>query len=78
MLKGTTEQIERTSYLLELGIDFQANDLESFCGGSKRLSKEYMDNFYKKDLGKWVFAGNYNKKTQTVLIKVEKELFTNM
>ena len=75
MKKGTTEQIQRTSYLLELGIDFQANDLESLCGDLKELSKEYRDNFYKKGLGKWVFMGHYDKETQTVLVKVEKELF---
>lgn len=75
MKQGNIEKIERTSYLLELGVDFQANDLETICGDLRELSKEYRDNFYSKGLGKWVWMGHYDKNTQTVQVKVEKELF---
>ena len=75
MKQGNVERIERTSYLLELGIDFQANDLETTYGDLRELSKEYRDNFSSKGLGKWVFIGHFDKETKTVLVKVEKELF---
>lgn len=75
MKQGNVKRVERTNYLLEMGIDFQANDLEVLYGDLRTLSKDYRDNFYKKGLGEWVWAGNFDKVTQTVQIQVEKELF---
>ena len=79
MKTGNIERIIRTSYLLELGVDFEEDDLEILARNGenclKSLNKNYRDNFYKLGIGKWVFAGHYDEKTQTVLVHAEQEFF---
>lgn len=73
---GKIERVERTTYLLEMGVDFQANDLvdDVLTGGVlKHLSKDF--DFYKLNIGRLVWSGHFDKQTQTVLVKAEKELF---
>lgn len=77
---GNTEKVIRTSYLLELGKDFQESDLEILASNGtntlKSLSKDFRTNqFPELNIGSWVFCGHYDEKTQTVLIKAEKEMF---
>lgn len=74
MKQGNVERIERTSYLLEMGIDFQANDLIPNIGELKTLSNEFLNNFF-RSVGKVVWVGHFDKNTQTMMVKVEKELF---
>lgn len=76
MKKGNIERVERITYQLEMGIDFQANDLEDdvITGGAlKHLSKDF--DFYKLNIGRLVWSGHFDKETRTILVKVEKELF---
>ena len=76
MKTGNKEQVIRTTYLLEMGIDFQANDLEDdvITGGAlKHLSKDF--DFHKLNIGKLVWSGHFDKETRTVMVKTEKELF---
>lgn len=77
MKTGKILKLERTTYLLELGVDFKANDLQTVCGGLKELSQEWTKRFndtnYK--LGKIVWIGFYDKETKTVKVNLEKELF---
>lgn len=76
---GNVEKVIRTTYLLELGVDFEESDLEVISsngyGTLKGLSKDYKSNKL-SHLGKWVFAAHYDETTKTVLVKIEKELFT--
>lgn len=76
MKKGNIERVERITYQLEMGVDFQANDLEDdvITGGAlKHLSKDF--DFYKLNIGRLVWSGHFDKETRTILVKVEKELF---
>lgn len=79
MKKGNSEKIIRTTYLLELGKDFQESDLEVVASNGinslKGLNKDYRDTFYKLHIGKWVFAGHFDEETKTVLVKTEQEVF---
>ena len=75
MKTGSTEQVIRTTYLLEMGLDFQASDLEDSFDGLKVLSKEYRENFCKLNIGKLTWSDYFDKQTKTILIKTEKELF---
>ena len=74
MKQGNIERIERMNYLLEMGIDFQANDLISDIGELKTLPNEFLNEFF-RNVGKWVWVGHFDKNTQTIKVKVEKELF---
>lgn len=79
MKTGNTEKIIRTAYLLELGVDFNENDLETIAGSGdhilKSISKEFRDNFNKLNIGKLVFSGHYDPETKTVRVHTEKEMF---
>lgn len=80
MKTGSIKRVERITYLLEMGIDFQANDLEVIVSNGidelRGLSKEFRTKtFYNFNLGELVLSGHFDKKTQTVQIQVEKELF---
>lgn len=87
MKKGNIERIERTSYLLEMGIDFQANDLEVIASNGinelRGLNKEYRTKTlyeiaFKNNMGKHVWDGHFDKSTQTVKVIFEKELFVEV
>lgn len=80
MKKGNIERIERTSYLLEMGIDFQANDLEVCASNGinelRCLNKEFRTTkLPNMGLGTYVWAGDFDKDTKTVKVIFEKELF---
>ena len=75
MKKGNTKQLTRTNYLLELNVDFQANDLEDFINGTKILNNEVSKKIALDLGGECVWSGHYDKHTQTVKIQVEQELF---
>lgn len=80
MKKGSIERVERATYLLEMGIDFQANDLEVLASNGvnelRGLNKEFRTKaFYELNIGKLVFSGHFDKETKTVMVKSEKELF---
>lgn len=76
MKTGKVERVEITTYQLEMGIDFQASDLEDdvITGGAlKHLSKDF--DFYALGIGRLVWSGHFDKQTKTVIVKAEKELF---
>lgn len=80
MKTGNIEKVIRTTYLLEMGIDFQANDLEVMASNGvdelRILSKEFRTKkFYELNIGELVWSGHFDKQTQTVMVKTEKELF---
>ena len=80
MKTGNTKRVERTTYLLEMGIDFQANDLEVIASNGvnelRGLNKEFRtETFQKLNIGELVWSGYFDKETQTVMVKTEKELF---
>lgn len=79
MKTENTEKIIRTKYLLELGVDFNENDLEIIAGSGdhilKTLSKTFRNNFSKLNVGKLVFVGHYNPETKTIRVHAEKEMF---
>lgn len=80
MKKGNIERVERITYQLEMGIDFQANDLEIIASNGinelRGLNKEFRTKkFSELGIGTLVWSGHFDKQTQTVLVKVEKELF---
>ena len=80
MKKGNSEKIIRTSYLLELGKDFQESDLEVVASNGthslKCLNKEYRTyQLYKLITGKLSWSGHYDEETQTVKVIVEEEMF---
>ena len=83
MKKGNIERIERTIYLLEMGIDFQANDLEVIARNGinelRGLSKEYRtEKIYELNIGKLVWSGYFDKNTKTIKAIFEKELFVEV
>lgn len=80
MKTGKIERIERITYQLEMGVDFQANDLEIIASNGinelKGLNKEFRtEKFSELGIGKLVWSGHFDKQTQTVQVQVEKELF---
>ena len=79
MKKGNSEKLIRTTYLLELGKDFQESDLEVIASNGinslKAFNKNFRDTFYKHHLGSLYFSGHYDEETKTVLIKTEQEIF---
>lgn len=80
MKTGNIEKVERVTYLLEMGIDFQANDLEVIATNGvdelRGLNKDFRTKaFYELNIGKLVWSGHFDKETQTVMVKTEKELF---
>ena len=80
MKSGNVEQIIRTTYLLEMGIDFHSTDLEIIASNGinelKALNKKFRtETFQKLNIGEIVWSGHFNKETQTVMVKTEKELF---
>lgn len=80
MKTGNIERVERVTYLLEMGVDFQANDLEVIASNGvdelRGLNKDFrIKTFYELNLGKLVWSGHFNKHTQTVEIQVERPLF---
>jgi hypothetical protein len=80
MKTGKIERVERTTYLLEMGIDFQANDLEVIASNGvdelRGLNKEFRTNaFYELNIGKLVWSGHFDKQTQTIQVTAEKQLF---
>lgn len=70
---GKIERVERKTILLEMGVDFQANDLEDFVMGAKHLTREWEQKHY--SMGKIVLMGNFDKETKTIVIQVENQLF---
>lgn len=80
MKTGKIERIERVTYQLEMGVDFQANDLEIIESNGinelRGLNKEFRtEKFSELRIGKLVWSGHFDKQTQTVQVQAEKELF---
>jgi len=80
MKTGKIERVERVTYLLEMGIDFQANDLEVIASNGvdelRGLNKDFrIKTFYELNIGKLVWSGHFDKHTQTIQVIAEKELF---
>ena len=76
---GHVEEVIRTNYLLELGVDFQEKDLEVVAGYGenvlKGLTLDFRQNFYKFNIGELVWSGHFDKETKTVKVQTERELF---
>ena len=80
MKTGNTEKIIRTSYLLELGKDFQESDLVTIASNEisilRSLSREFLQyQISKLIIGKITWSGHYDEETQTVKVIAEKEMF---
>lgn len=80
MKTGKIERVEITTYQLEMGVDFQANDLEIIARNGEKelrgLNVEFRTvKFPKLGIGELVWSGYFDKQTQTVLVKAEKELY---
>lgn len=80
MKTGNTERIIRTSYLLELGKDFQESDLEIIASNGintlRALNKDFRQYLIPKlIIGKLTWSGHYDEETQTVKVIAEKEMF---
>lgn len=77
MKKGTVKFIKETSILLEMGTDFNANDLENFVNGSKVLSNEKLKEIIKKNFpdGFVSWSGSFNKNAHHILAKVQEFIY---
>ena len=77
MKKGTVKTIKETSILLEMGIDFFANDLEETFNGLKTLNTKKLNEIIKKDFNfanvSW--CGYFDKGTQTIRATVQEPLY---
>lgn len=77
---GKVERVERINYLLEMGVDFQANDLEVIASNGvdelRGLNKDFrIKAFCDLNIGKLVWSGHFDKHTKTIQVTAEKELF---
>lgn len=74
---GKIENIERKSILLEKDVDFFASDLTDGMNGTKILSEEWQKKWYINnfEMGKIVWSGFLDRKTLTIKIQIEKELY---
>lgn len=77
MKQGTIKTIKETSILLEMGIDFQANDLEDTFNGLKTINHKKLDEIVRKNF-KFAHAswcGYFDKGTQTIMATVQETLY---
>ena len=79
MKKENVEKVIRETYLLELGVDFQEQDLEVVAGYGENVLKcltlNFRQNFYKFNIGELVWSGHFDKETKTVKVQTEILLF---
>lgn len=77
MKQGTIKTIKETSILLEMGIDFQANDLEDTFNGLKNINKNKLNEIVRKNFkfasSSW--CGYFDKETQTIMATVQEPLY---
>lgn len=77
MKQGTIKTIKETSILLEMGIDFQANDLEDTFNGLKSINQKKLNEIVRKNF-KFAHAnqcGYFDKETQTIMATVQEMLY---
>lgn len=80
MKKGSIKTIKETSVLLELGIDFQANDLEDDVYDLKRVNDKKVDEIVRANFDgigcpRVIWTGFFDKKTKSYRITVAEDLF---
>lgn len=78
MKTGTVKFIKETAVQLELGIDFQANDLEEFSNGLKRVKNEVLNEIAYKNFTscpRVTWTGFFDKETKTFRMTVTEDLF---
>ena len=77
MKQGTIKTIKETSILLEMGIDFQANDLEDTFNGLKIINQKKLNEIVKKNFkfahSSW--CGYFDKETRTIMATVQEPLY---
>lgn len=71
------ENVERKNVLLEKDVDFEVSDLKDGMNGTKVLSQEWKEKWITNnyEFGKIVWMGFLDRKTSTIKIQVEKELY---
>lgn len=77
MKQGTIKTIKETSILLEMGIDFQANDLENTFNGLRSINQKKLNEIVRKNF-KFAHAswcGYFDKQTQTIMATVQEPLY---
>lgn len=80
MKTGTVKTVKITSVIIELGIDFQANDLENDGMGGRVVKKETLESIVRRNFNsincpRIINYGYYDKETKTQRISVEEDLF---
>lgn len=77
---GTVKLVKITNVIIELGIDFQANDLEDNGTGGRAVKKDTLENIVKKNFfsincPRIYNYGYYDKITKAQRFSVEEDLF---
>lgn len=80
MKTGTVKTVKITSVIIELGVDFQANDLENDGMSRRVVKKDTLENIVKRNFNsincpRIYNYGYYDKDTQTQRFSVEEDLF---
>ena len=77
MKQGTIKTIKETSVLLEMGIDFQANDLEDTFNGLKIINQNKLNEIVRKNFkfGHASWCRYFDKQTRTIMATVQEPLY---